>query len=170
MTILVTLTGGNNGKLVSSTTMKCSCQIAHFWAYTATTLVKSLRRAILQAAEKRAYFHGCSDVCKGFVKSWEKLPTEPRRSGGEWESVYRRKKMKSEHKCYSPLFNVSNKLDDSANTSVHLPKLACTRACSTQWHICTVCYSFHMRCIEIKTSPVTSFLFDILLCIYSRTG
>ena len=74
-----------------------------------TTLVKSLRRAILQAAEKRTYFHRCSDVCKGFVKSWEKLPTEPRRSGGEWESVYRRKKMKSEYKCHSPLFNASNK-------------------------------------------------------------
>ena len=142
--------------------MKCSCQIAHFWAYTATTLVKSLRRAILQAVEKRAYFHGCSDVCKGFVKSWEKLPTEPRRSGSEWESVYRRKKMKSEYKCHSPLFNASNKLDGSANTSVHLSKLARTRACSTQQCICTVCYGFHTRCIEIKPSPVTSFLFDII--------
>ena len=78
--------------------------------------------------------------------------------------------MKSEHKYHSPLFNTSNKLDDSANASVHLPKLAHTRACSTQWHICTVCYCFHMRHIEINTSPVMSFLFDILLCIYSQTG
>ena len=79
-------------------------------AYAATMLIKSLQRTILLAAEKHAYFHGCSGACKVFVKTWENLPTEPRRVNGEWESVYRRKRLKSEYKHHSPLFSASNKI------------------------------------------------------------
>jgi hypothetical protein len=60
----------------------------------ASSLSRQLKAAKEQVAEKRAFFEGCSNVLRAYVREWEMESTKPQLVNGEWESVYKPRVLK----------------------------------------------------------------------------
>jgi hypothetical protein len=65
----------------------------------ANGLLKSLKEARKYASAKREFFNGLSVVNAAYTEGWSKRSTEAKFVDGEWQSVYKRKRLQSKRFC-----------------------------------------------------------------------